>query len=540
MTGIKTTDDRSEDAQSDLEPADIAMDDRLETRMSRRQMMMTTGAAAGAIAVGAGAAAAQSSRTVDWSYDYAHDPAIAGSTTVAEHQSDMVEMEYINDNGEQAHLNDEGVVLAEREDEDTPHNPVQLEADQIQSEEYTAFPRGEMYDSDGDGDEEEDVRAIDATHWTTDASGSTGSIDVADADDDALSVSVSGQADGDIATARFSDFSIDSGMSRKFLQSVFDVTSLQSGATVEVRLEDSNATTVVATVDPSGDTSNVGTIATATGTGKVAQERVGELESDQGVTLEDIVAVEIAFLDSDAGLTIHGINLEKESQWSFGTREFINSDDELDDETVREPSGAFSITTLESLGDDFSDALIYSVGYEVEQRVSELPASATMIRDETTDRHHREYLLEVVHEFEFPTGYDLSSNLEAFEDVVQLGTSRYVSVEVATGEDIEDWDDVENVTWTDRTSRYDSVDKDVTLLSTVSPGEKAYVKYELNLSEETLNAYTTSTSGSGGAAATAGDGGSWFGLSTIIGGALTGLAGYLYWARRKASNAVGR
>lgn len=520
----------------EINPADVDVDDTLSTRMSRRQMMITTGAAAGAIAMGAGTAAAQSGETVDFSYEYVQNPHIAGESTVAEHTSSMTELQWINDNGEEAHLNDEGVVLADREDENTIHNPVTLRADRLQTEEYTAFPRGETYDDDGDSSTDEaDIRAVDATHWSTDSSGSTGSITLENADEDALSVSTTGQASGDVATARFSDFSIDSGTSRKFLQAVLDVVTVESGATVEFRVEDSNGSVVTASVDPSGDTSNVGTIATATGSGKVAQERVGELEEEQSSTLADIVALEIAFLDANADLTIHGLNLEKESRWSFGSQEFKNSDDEIETETVREPNGEFSITSLSTLGDDFADATIYDVTYDVEQQASELPLDATMVRREETDRYDRPVLLDVVHTFEWPTGYDITSDLQALEDVIQLGSSRYLGVEVATGTEIEDWEDVDdNVTWTDRTSLYSgNVESDVELLANVSPGEKVHVHYELNLDEQTADSYTMASGGAAG-----GTGGGGFGVATIIGGLLAGLGGWWLWARRQASKAT--
>ena len=516
-----------------------------ETTLSRRRFMATTAAVgAAAVAGGAGVAAAEGGLTLDEGSEKVNDPYITGTETIAEHQGDMSQLEYVADDGEVASLKDDGIVMARRPetDSDVPvaHNPVTFSAANIESEEYTAFPRGATYDDDADADTDEvDVSALEATHWTT-ANASSGSISVTESDG-ALSVSASAMAGGETVTARFDlssvaseDVSITDGVPRKWLQVVMDVDALPAGSSVVFGIEDSTGTKATAAVDPSGDESNVDDLATATGTSLVREARVGELEDAQSVDLEDITVLEIAIKEADAGITLHGLNLERESRWTFGTVESVNSDDELEENDVEEPSGSVSITSLKSLdGTPFASATIRDLKLDVEQRASELPSGQTLARTEPADAYDRDKILEVVRVFEWPTAYDLSSALDKVLDEVALPASRHLTVEIASGTgEVEDWDDVDAVSsWTSKTSSYDAaIETDVELSTTPTVGDRVVVRYELLVDDNELEAMTTSASAL--AAGAVGGGGGWFGsIRSVIMAVVVGVAGYIGWTK---------
>lgn len=517
-------------------------DELIETTFSRRRFMATTAATATAVAVGGtGIAAAEGGIRLDEGSEKVNDPYITASVTIAEHTGAMGQLEYVADDGETASLADDGIVMARRPESDTDvpvaHNPVTFAASSIESEEFAAFPRGATYDDDADADTAEvDVSALDASLWTT-TDATNGTISVSE-DDDALAISASGMASGETVTARFdlstvasSDATISDGVPRKWLQTVMDVTALPAGSTVEFRIEDSSGTQAVASVDPSGDTSTVDVLAAATGSSLVREARIGELESAQGVDLEDVQVLEVAISEADAAVTLHGLNLERESRWTFGKAERVNSDDELEENDVEEPSGSFSITSLESLdGTPFSSATIRGLVLDVEQRASELPTSATLARSSDAESYDRDKRLEVVRVFEWPTAYDLSSSLDTVLDEVALPSSRHLAVEVAsaTVSELNDWDDVDAVSsWTSKTSAYDAaIETEVELSSTPTVGDRIAVRYEVLVDDNELDDMTRSSAF--GAAAVGGGGGGLFGSARGLFTALAvGVAAYL-------------
>ncbi|GAB7011789.1 hypothetical protein JCM18549_00600 [Halolamina salina] len=189
--------------------------------------------------------------------------------------ADMGELDYVDNDGNIKSFTEEfGAVLAEPpEADDETHNPVGFHPSEIDTSEYTAFPR-DVTRTNADG-EEEPVSALDAQEWTTDASSTAGSITVGDAED-ALTVSTSSQTSGDVASATFSNFTIDSGEQRKMLQLVLDVNTLEASAVVNVKAVDAGGASVVTTIDSAADSAAESTIATTQGQGDRLPSRARE------------------------------------------------------------------------------------------------------------------------------------------------------------------------------------------------------------------------------------------------------------------------
>lgn len=533
-----------------------------ETTLSRRRFMQASAATAAVVATGAGTAAAQSGVTpasLNYSSDYVQNPRINGSVTVDLHESGFSELDYTADDGSVTSLEESGIVLAESRDENTPHNPVTLSASAFRTTEtdengntqvsrfgeYANFPRGVTYDDDSNSDTAEvTVSALDATHWTVDNSGSTGTLSVTDASTGALKFDISSQSSGDVATATFDlssvgseDATITSGVARKFLQTVADVSTLPSGVTVEFAIVDSTGGEVVATMDPDGDSSTTSVMTTTTGDAQVSQIRVGELG-----TIEDIEQLVVRIKDAAATFALHGINVEREQKWTYGTRETTDSDGNVTTEEIEEPSGDYSVTSLSTLSGPFTEAGIVDVTYDVEQRASELPAEQVHVRQKDTPETYSQPIeLEAVHEFEAPVAYALTDvTFEDTVDEVEMAQSRYLGVQVATGvSDVEDWEDVEDsITWTSRSSRYSSVGDTVTLFSSVSSSDRTVTRFRIALTESEFDTATSGGSGAAAAAAAAGGGsGSFDWLPTLSFGVLGGL---VFWFRKSILGALGR
>lgn len=547
MSAAKSGASGPTDGSTDVENNDDRLERTVDMNMGRRRFCQAAGAVTVAAAAGVGTAAGATDLEPDFSSSMTPAPWVKGSTyTIAEHrQSSMGDLGYIDDEGNEVSLADEGAVVAPDDSDDdvtAAHNPVRIRADKFETGEYVDFPRGAKYDSDGDGDvdaDDEDVRVVDATHWAKDTAGTAGTMTVEDATDDALRVSTSSQTSGDLAIASFDlstvadeDMTITSGMSRKLLQSVVNVETLESGVVVTVAVEDSAGARVEAVLDPSRTRDDDDVIAAATGDGIAYQEKVGDLESAQSVTLADIQKVHVEVADANASVVFAGLNLERESQWSYGTREFVNADDEIETKTVREPAGYTGILSTDGLDDTFGGATVRDVEVDVWFQAADLPSSNYELRVEDEDRLDRPKRYEFVGGFEFPTGYDLSPVLGSLYGEVRHPDSRYVEVGISTTEDevptLEDVDD-DTVEWTSRTADFEggSIEDELELSSTLSGDSVTAFYFDLNVEKDEASSMAREAGGGGAPAFDESGGGFLSSVQGMVMAALLGVAGFL-------------
>ncbi|WP_148661805.1 hypothetical protein [Halodesulfurarchaeum formicicum] len=456
----------------------------IDQQMMTRRGVMKAGAAATAtaVAIGAGAGSVGAVSGLDVDGDYVQAPFIKAAVTVANHESDFAPLDFTDDSGERDSLSNYGAEIAPRDEEDTPHNPITLMASAFDAEDYQAFPREETFEN-ADGDEEA-VTALDATHWTVDEANTAGSMTVEDdtspADGPALHVSTSSQGSGDTAVATFDSSYVDitSGEDRKLFQLVFDANTVESGVVVTFRFIDEDGDVREAIIDPAGDTANDGTIATTTVESGVYQARLGDLpQTDNGDgTFNNLSEVEIEVAEANADLSIYGFNLERESEWVFGTEEFTNADDELDTQEITEPTGSFSITGLDTINEPLASAAIADVEYDIELVASKLPDDHVEYEWSEAERYDHPYRLQMVYNFEELTAYDLDWTLEGLYDEVLFPASRFVEAGLATGQsdmvELAEIDDDE-VSLTDRTSAYGdaSLDEEIELSTAIQPGD---------------------------------------------------------------------
>jgi len=325
--------------------------------LTRRRFVQTAAVGATLAATGAGGAAAQETTTeeapewnsgrdgLNWSSEYVQGPHYRADLTKAKHRvewgtDDDALAFYENDSGTKDRLG--GHV-----DRSDTENVLSARADQIAFSDADAFPRGAEYDADGDGETNEEVSALDATHWsTTDSANGTISVSDPGRDVNSLQVSTSGVASGETASATFDlskwNAEIDSDESKRFLQLCATVNSLASAASVTVAVVDSNGDRKEVYADSSKDGSSADVFATATGNGQVLQQRLGDLTTvaNGDGTYSTIQEVVVEVSEADADLTFSALNVEKMSRWVYGS--YLKNEGTTDEERVKnyDPDGS--------------------------------------------------------------------------------------------------------------------------------------------------------------------------------------------------------
>ena len=540
------------ESMSSKDSAETAAEHNLEntlenSEMDRRRFLATTAAVGVAAATaGTGVASAQS-EGVNFDGELAHDPRATATATIedvylsgTEDLSNMGDLDFVDNSGTVQNLADWGITTQGVEEIDVEErvaadcNPIEIRADKATTEAYTAWPRGETV-ADGDGGEEDLGALTHPSEWTTSANATV------EADGDALRFSTSGLSTGSEETARFDAFeTITSGVMRKYVQMVLDVVSVPSDGTVEFRVfsEDSAVDPWVVSIDPAAEDATADdVIATSSATGLVAQPRIGDLDVD----LESISAFEIAAVDADSELLLHGLDLERESRWSFGeSTTSVDEDGNAETETLREFSGWTGLTSLSTLSETIlGGATISDVRQHVETRASLLPGSETFTEvTEAPAGIDYERRLRVAHIFYLPTAFELNWSTNALSDEGTLSSSRYNEVGVATEVGtVTGWEDIDELSLTDRTSSY-GFEQDVELLPVFDPGQGNMVVYDLGMSADEVDSYLGGSSGGwalvGSSGGSGGDGAlnvarsAWMSLIALVGGGIayaTGLLG---------------
>lgn len=515
----------SSDSDDELSPTN--------RQMQRRTFMIATALAAGS-AAGIGTAAGQEindGSALNFDSELTPDPQVSTDALIQEAAVSGSALEYTNNDGDDVSLEDVGGGLAARPEEDQPHNPVSFAADELQTAAYEDFPRGEWYDENSDGDEETAVSALDATHWSTTAAEAAVSDYSPASGGMGIVFDASGVADGTEAGIRFEDVEIDSGELRKYLQ--VGMTPVVLEGTMEIRVEDSTGATttvVVGGTDPDFDP--------AIGEASVYQSQLGDLASD----IDTITALEVVAVSGDAEAEIFALDLDSESTWSFGRREFLDEDDEVDDEEVEMPAGEIEIISMDSVGDDFSDAEIDQLRASTEISAGRGPE--TEIEYDLTDPSNPAYdeRIRMIASIELPSAFDLSYEGLDVEIENNLG-DQFATVEVGGGysdpQGLEDYGDLD---LTDVTSDIEAVESGewATVLS--EPDVDAYV---VTYIEADLTSAQVDELESGGVVGFLGGGGGGGGgiLSgprAVIGGAIVGAVGFVASKLGMISSLLGR
>ncbi|WP_232702205.1 hypothetical protein [Halobacterium wangiae] len=511
-------------------------DELTETTMPRRQFLAGAGAAGAAIAVGAGGAAAHSDGEWTTGKDglnfgsgyvpgpyFKEDPVTKAKHKLAWGTDDAALVAYEDDAGEKAML----PAVVDREDTD---NVVTLRADKLEAPDLYEFPRGEMYDKSGDGDAETAIYALDPTHWTT-TDATDGSISVQEGDapvSHSLQVTATGVTAGETVSAEFTDVSVTSDPEKRYLQGVVNVDSLTAGVVVTLAFVDEDGDRKELVLDPSGDASTAGVVASSTGQGIVFQQRAGDLSTvangDGSWSGTEKVVVEVS--EADADVTFTALNAEKMATWGFGSY-LANEDTDDEERTERtRPSGEFTVTGLDTLGTALThdDAVLYDVALPVKYPLAETTQDVRYHFEEATDRPGYDYILHVQAKQVIPNAYDLTHSGPVYEEEATMPAGRYVDVNTASGVEGVDFADIGDDSWTSHASAFDSEGVVVQFSDAVAPGEYWATEHRVLLTSSNRDA---ATSDGGGGPVTTNSGGGGNGLLGWFLAAIGGLGAYL-------------
>lgn len=532
MTTANPSKDES-NRPSDESTTDTARVERMQTQMlSRRTFIAGAGAA---IAASGTAAAAETTTTdgPDWTSghaslnfdsDYVPNPWFAESTlTRSRHKlkwgtDDAALATYVDDSDEKTALG--GYVP--REDTE---NVLTVSADKFAAPDLYDFPRDTLYDKDGDGDKEEPVRALDASHWTT-TSGTNSSISVTDADLDvphALTVDAT-VATGESATATFdlTQFSaaITDSIAKRYLAGVANLT-LNSGTIIKVVAIDNDGDEKEVKADPAGDATTAGTFATGSGDGIVFQQRLGDLAtggSGDG-SFDTIDTIEIRVIEANGTITLSAFNAEKMSEWVFGS--YLKNEDTDSEERVkrvRPGPGTFTLTDFGTLSTALKhdDAVVYDVEHPFRYTLADGTGDFEYRFVKAEDYSGYEWRLQTRGKREIPSGYDLQHTGITWNDEVTAPANRYVDVWTASGVEDTDFADIEDSSKTSHAGKYDSRGATVELKASASANTVYGVGFDLLLTAANKDdAMNTSGGGGGGAPPEQQSGGSGL-IATII------------------------
>ncbi len=404
--------------------------------------------------------------------------------------------EYESDSGD--------VVALDASLNDSVANPVTLTATDVNVSEFGAFPRT--------GDSHGNASALDASEWVTEGANAS-KLTVTDTTTapnvEAVRIDTDGSLGADdVAAANYSHVKIDSDEDKRYLQLAADVDELDTGAHVEVRVLDEDGDYKAVVIDPDNSTNASNVLANGTGEGYVLQQQLGELTtttvSGSDGTFDNVRELKVNVTDGDFDGSFALINAEKMGRYLFGKQAYDGADDDSDKDDTRqlyEPTGAYSITSFSSMGAAFDGAEVHDATLPMTFQASNLEKKMDAHVEFTEDSGEGqvfpsfEWIVDVYYRLELPAAYDLSYANAKLTDTVELPGSRYQSVEIAEG--VGDTEFSEISSWTDKTSSYDARGANVTLDSTIQPGQQIAIHYEYPVSADAKSAMANTGGGPG-------------------------------------------
>jgi len=421
--------------------------------------------------------------------DSVPDARIGVDVTKDSHEVGWSPTEFEGDSGEtqtlDAHVNE------------SAKNPVSFTATDVEVAEFGEFPRN-------DDESNNTASALDASEWTKNAGGSAGSGTVSDTTTapsvDAVSFSTSGQTSGDEMVFSYDNFTIGSDVSKRLIQIGADVSTLESGATVEVRAVESDGDYRVVYADTGNQTSSADTFANATGEGQVLQQRLGGLpvEGSGDGSMGAIDSIEVHISGGNAAMDVALLNAEKLSAYQFGDQMYDEDGDGAMDETrsLEEPSGEVAITGFDTMGSTFDEAVIHGATYEMQFAVADLTESKDVHWNVSEAGAYPNFkaLGDVYYRLNLPSAYDLSYANAELVGTQELPDDRYQAVELSEG--ISDTGFANVSSWTDKTSTYSTTGEHV-LDNTIQPGQEIGLHYELLWTESDQTAAFSTGGGAG-------------------------------------------
>jgi len=424
------------------------------------------------VTVAAAATTIDDPSKVNFESDNVQNPKIPVTVDKQYHEVGWAPEEYEGNSGD--------VVTADGGINESSANPVTLTATDIQFADAGAFPH-----------ENDSLSALHADEWSkagANASKLTVSNTTTASNVEAVRFSTSSMTSGDVANATYTH-SIDSDEAKRHIQLFADVSTLEASTHVEVRIVDEDGDYKTVLIDPDNSTDSANVLANSTGEGQVTQQQLGELPtttvSGSDGTFDNIEKLVIHVEDGNFDGSFSVINAEKMSPYTLGEQAYDGSDDDSEKDetrTITEPSGAYDVKSVDTLGSTFDNAVVHGATFDMKFRASDIEQSSDLQIEFTDDRGEDgaypsfDWVVDSYYRLELPSAYDLSYSNAKLTDTVEMPGSRYQTVEYAEG--VGDTEFSEISSWSSVSSSYESQGSNVTLDSTIQPGQQIAIHYE--------------------------------------------------------------
>jgi hypothetical protein len=467
-------------------------------------------------------------------------PAFIHEDTLTIAQHDKGEMSLSPDNIE--YYNDEGNIESlPAHYNDSQDTPVSVRYDRIADEDLRQFPRVS-------GESENSYTWLDTANYTT-ASGAGSSMTVTDADGSTASGVDAVNFDASVASTETASatyergINVSSDVDKRVLMMTFNVNELTTDAVINVKVMDSDGDYKQAQINASALASDDGIAANATGDGYVFQQRLDQLAmmGNGDGSWNEVQSIQFEVVESDADLTVTGLDMEKKSTVTLGET-MADTDGDGDDESYEFSevngtymSGYVDLTGLDSMASMYDDASIKDLQvHDVRYSEADRPDDNPIIDEEddwnVTFSDATEYAYERMVDKDVrlvvPSAIDLSHGALELRMKQGLVDERYVEVNYANSTGSTTF---ENVSTMDATSSFTQQGEEITLDTGLNAGENVIVMSEILLKQDDEDELRDE----GGAAAPAagGDsGGIWSFVTSLPGMLISGALGLLGWS----------
>jgi len=344
-------------------------------------------------------------------------------------------------------------------------NDVAIRADRIAESDFNQFARTESEENNSET-------------WTNASEWSTSGVTVSETDgstgEGVESLTFSTSSNTGTATATYS-VSETTDPNKRVLQLIGNVEQLDSGATVEIVLQDGDGDEVTPSINSTQDGTAADVITNSTANGVIYQQRVGDL-SVQGSgdgSFDGIQKVIVRVSDADAELKITALNAERKSMWAFGTHRYEDADGEWTSETVEQRSegGYINITSADSMGETFDDATIsrlkvHNVWYRLQDQPDDY--SAEIVDADNIGGYPSKLVLEG--RINVETAYELSHGELELVTEQSLAGERYQRLRYAEGVGDTATSEISDSSWVDASGDLGEQGNTITLDATGQSG----------------------------------------------------------------------
>ena len=396
---------------------------------------------------------------------------------------------------------------------DNVSNPITIEA--------TNIDRAAAYPSDANSTLSPDSYTLSGNTSKVNLSASSGDVG-------GLVVDASQIATGDSVTATMANVSETSDVNKRVFHIVGSVAELNG--TAEVRAIDTDGDYVALTLDSASATDSAAVLAGETGSSFVAQQKVGDLAvqgSGDGV-MNEIASTAIVAQNGSVQATFTTISFDRLSKVKYGVEQTdTDGDGTTEPVDVYEPTGAYSIESLESLDSVFAEATIYGVQFEYAQDASAGSVSYEYDAEAAEEYNNYDYVFRMYADYELVSAMDLEVLSAELTDTVVFPTTRLLDAKYIEGAGSSSYDSLaDSSAWSDLTDEYDAAgdNASVSIDSTIQESTR-YVVFQSWLVDEDDKTDQTAEGGIGGPMSAVGNGILGF-LGSLPGIVVSGIVGY--------------